>query len=93
MTTTNPKQIALRDDTFHVPVVSPNQIVLVTDENVCARMIRAYADYPAYTPIKLYVIRMGSKGYVGYDPDRKGGEFTAVYIFDTNFVHIGGWVG
>jgi hypothetical protein len=93
MTTTDPQKIASRDTVFHLPVVSSSQVVLVTDEKLCAKVVQAYAGYPAYTPVNLYVVKLGSKGYVGYDPDRKGGEFTAVHIFNTKFVRIGGWAG
>ena len=95
VTTVNPERVSQRDNIFHVPVVSVNSITVVTDERVCAKVIAAYATFPqqAYTPTRLYVIKMGSKGYVGYDPDRIGGEFTAVHIFSTKYVRIGGWVG
>lgn len=93
VTTTDAQTIASRDTIFHIPVVSSSQIVLVTDEKVCAKVAAAYLASAGYTPASLYVIKMGSKGYVGFDPDRKGGEFTAVLIFSTKFVRIGGWVG
>jgi hypothetical protein len=35
---------------------------------------------------------MGNKNYVGYDPDKKGGEFTAVHVFDQKYARVGGWV-
>jgi hypothetical protein len=94
-TTTDPETISERDNIFHVPVVDAKSLTVVTDEKLCAKVIAAYSAFPklAYTPARLYVIKLGSKGYVGYDPDRKGGEFTAVHIFSTKFVRIGGWVG
>lgn len=93
VTTQNPERISERDNIFHVPVVPANQITLVTNETICARVIRAYTEYQGYTPARLYVIKMGSSGYAGYDPDKHGGEFTAVSIFDSSYVHIGGWSG
>lgn len=95
VTTTNPDYISQRDNIFHVPVVSVNSMTVVTDEKVCGKVIQAYGTFPThpYVPTRLYVIKLGSKGYGGYDPDRKGGEFTAVHIFSTKFVRIGGWVG
>lgn len=95
VTTVQPERVSQRDNIFHVPVVSVNSITVVADERVCAKVIAAYATFPqqAYTPTRLYVIKMGSKGYLGYDPDRIGGEFTAVHIFSTKYVRIAGWVG
>jgi hypothetical protein len=93
VTTADPERIASRDTIFHIPVVPASQITLVTDERVCAKVVQAYARYPAHTPDSLYVIKMRSRGYVGFDPDRKGGEFTAVYIFNSKYAHVGGWVG
>ena len=70
-------------------------MTVVTDEKLCAKIIAGYAALPklAYTPARVYVIKLGSKGYAAYDPDKKGGEFTAIHIFSTKFVRIGGWVG
>lgn len=92
-TTTDPQRIASRDNIFHIPVVASNQITLVTDEKVCAKMVTAYTSKMAYTPTSLYVIKIGTKGYAGYDPDRLHGEFTSLTIFNTKFVYIGGWTG
>ena len=88
--------ISLRDSVIHLPVVGPATITVVTDETICGKVIRAYTRFPtplAYTPVNLYVIKIGSVGFVGYDPDKKGGEFTAVHIFNPQYVRIGGFVG
>jgi hypothetical protein len=84
-----------RDNTYHVPVVPVNQIALVTDERICTKIVQAYAALPhgAYTPTRVYVIRMGSLGTVALDPDAKAGEFNVVHIFNSKYVEIGGWVG
>jgi hypothetical protein len=95
VTTTDPERISQRDNIFHVPVVPVSQITLVTDERICSKVAAAYASFPrfAYTPARLYVIKMGNKNYVGYDPDKRGGEFTAVHVFDQKYVSVGGWSG
>ena len=93
-TTTDPSRVSQRDTLFHVPVVSVSQITVVTDEKVCLKVIQGYSLNPVpYTPTRLYVIKLGSKGYVGFDPDRKNGEFSVVHIFDSHYRHIGGWGG
>lgn len=94
VTTTDPEDIAARDTIFHVPVVPVSQITAVTDEKVCTKIIQAYAAMPGgYTPLSIYAIKMGSKYYVGYDPNRKAGEYSIVHIFDSKYAPIGGWTG
>jgi hypothetical protein len=94
-TTTDSERISQREDIFHVPVVDAKSLTVVTDEKLCAKIIAGYAAFPklAYAPARVYVIRLGSKGYAAYDPDKKGGEFTAVHIFNTKCVRVGGWAG
>lgn len=93
MTTQDPNRVALRDRVFHIPVVSESQISLVTDEGTCRKVVEAYGKLPefAYTPSRVYVIRIGETDFAGYDPDRKSGEFVEVHIFDSKYTHIGGW--
>lgn len=93
MTTENPDRVALRDRVFHIPVVSESQVSLVADERICRKVVEAYENLRefAYTPARVYVIRIGDVGFAGYDPDRKGGEFVAVHLFDSEYSHIGGW--
>lgn len=93
MTTQNPKRITLRDNVFHIPLVSVSQVTLVTDERICGKVVQAYAALPAfpYTPSRVYVIKLGTKNYAGFDPSRKGGEFVAVHIFDSKYIRVGGW--
>ena len=92
MKTENPTKVALRDRVFRIPVVPESQISLVTDRQTCSEIVKAYGRLPefAYTPSRVYVIRIGTE-YAGYDPDRKGGEFVAVHLFDSKYSHIGGW--
>ena len=95
VSSTDPRVVFRRDSTYHIPVVSPSRITLVTDEKICAKIIQAYAALPngAYTPARVYVIKLGSKGYAALDPDRKAGEFSIFHIFNTKYVDVGGWVG
>ena len=95
VTSQDPTVIYNRDSSYHVPVVPPNQIALVTDERVCSKVVLAYSTLPhgAYAPTRVYVIKMGSKFTVGLDPDIKAGEFNIVRIFDSKYSEIGGWVG
>ena len=93
-TTTNAQAIYKRDSVMHLPVVNANQVSLVTDERICAKVIDAYTALPnGYTPANLYVIKMGTKGYVAHDPSRKVGEFTVLFVFNTKYVRTGGWGG
>lgn len=83
-----------RDSIMHLPAVASNQVSLVTDERVCAKVVQAYSTVPnPYTPTRVYVVKIGSKGYVTYDPDRKAGEFSVFFVFNTKYVRTGGWVG
>jgi hypothetical protein len=93
MATEDPNRVALRDRVFRIPVVAESQVSLVTDEQICRKVIDAYGKLPefAYTPSRVYVIRIGESDFAGYDPDRKGGEFVAVHIFNSEYSHIGGW--
>jgi hypothetical protein len=95
MNTTNPERIAQRDTLFHIPVVASTAITVVTDEKICAKMITAYSTTSRlpYTPTRLYVLKLGSKGYAGYDLGHGTGEFSSVSIFSTKYVWIGGWSG
>src|SRR5687768_1431 len=95
VTSQDPTVIWHRDNTYHIPVVPVNQISLVTDERICSKVVEAYAAlaHGAYTPARVYVIRMGSKYTVALDPDTKAGEFNIVHIFESKYVAIGGWVG
>ena len=92
MKTEDPDRVVLRDRVFHIPFVAESQISVVTDPRTCGEIVKAYSRLSefAYTPSRVYVIRIGTE-YAGYDPDRKGGEFVAVHLFDSKYTHIGGW--
>lgn len=92
MSTTDPERIADRDTLYHVPVVRANQIALVTDERICTKVAQAYGAPPGVTA-RLYTVKLGSKGYVAYDPEQKAGDYKNVLIFSTRYVRIGGWTG
>jgi hypothetical protein len=94
-TTTDTARIRLRDSVFHIPVVQVSQITLVTDERTCVKVAQAMNNLPVspYIPTTLYVIKMGSKGYAAYDPNRGNGEFTEVIILNHKLAYIGGWAG
>jgi hypothetical protein len=87
--------IRSRDSVYHIPVVPVSQISVVTDERVCTKVIQAYAAlaHGAYTPSRVYVIKMGSKYTVAQDPDVMAGDFSIVHIFDSKYIEVGGWVG
>lgn len=93
MTTENPNKVVLRDRVFRIPVVAESELSLVSDEKICRKVVEAYERLPefAYTPARVYVIKLGASGYVSYDPDKKGGEFVSVHIFDRDYAHSGGW--
>jgi hypothetical protein len=93
-TTTNTQAIYRRDSVMRLPVVNSTQVSLVTDERICAKVVDAYTALPnGYTPANLYVIKIGTKGYVSHDPGRKVGEFTVFFVFNTKYVRTGGWGG
>ena len=92
MKTENPNKVVLRDRVFHIPVVAESEISIVTDRRTCSEIAKAYSRLPefAYTPSRVYVIRIGTE-YAGYDPDKKGGEFVEVHLFDRKYSRVGGW--
>lgn len=94
MTTTDPERMADRDTLFKIPVVSPSQVVLVTDERICTKASDAYGPKAGSTePARVYTIKLGTKGYAVYDPDQPAGEYRVVMILNTKFTQIGGWTG
>jgi hypothetical protein len=94
MSSTDPRIVFDRDSIMHLPAVSANQVSLVTDERTCLKAVQAYATIPlGYTPVKVYVFKIGSKGYVVHDPDHRSGERGAKFVFNTKWVRTGGWSG
>jgi hypothetical protein len=99
VTTTDPQKIADRDQIFHIPVVPPPTIALVTDKTICAKGSKAYATRvksPVAGPV--YVIQMGSGNSVWYlvhdpTPAPSGGEFNSFIVFDKRWNRYGGWSG
>jgi hypothetical protein len=91
---TDSEQAADRDTLFKIPVVDVDQISLVTDETTCLRAASAYGSQPGSTaPTRVYVVKLGSKGYAVLDPDQPAGEYRIVMILSTKFAVIGGWTG
>lgn len=45
VTTTDPEEIAARDSFYHIPVVSPTAISLVTNESTCSRAAKALTTF------------------------------------------------
>ena len=88
MTTTDSERVADRDTLFNVPVVNPDDVTLVTDGTICAKVIAAYV---APRPARVFVIKLGTKGYAALDPVGLAGEFQSILIFDRKFKRIGGW--
>jgi len=94
ITATDPEQVADRDTLFKIPVVNVNQISLVTDEATCLKAANAYGSQPgSTTPTRVYVVKLGSKGYAALDPDQPAGEFRVVMILSTKLAVTGGWTG
>ena len=94
LSATDARTVFNRDSVMHLPVVSASQVSLSTDERVCTKVVQAYSALPnPYTPARVYVVKMGQKGYVAHDPDRKVGEFSIVLVFNTKYVRTGGWGG
>lgn len=94
MSATDPERVADRDTLYKIPVVNTSQITLVTDEAMCLKAANAYGAQPgSSTPTRVYLIKLGSKGYAAYDPDQPAGEFRVVMILTTEFAVSGGWTG
>jgi hypothetical protein len=93
-TATDSETVADRTSIYHLPVVSANQITIVTDEKVCTKVVQAVATLPAKrSPVDLYVVKLGSKGFAARDPTEMAGEYRTIFIFDSHYVKIGGWTG
>lgn len=93
-TSTDSETVADRTNIYHVPALSASQITLVTDEKVCTKVVQAVALLPArLTPVNLYVVKLGSKGYAAWDPTQMAGEYRTVHVFNTKFIRVGGWTG
>jgi len=60
---TDPRRIYERDNYYHIPVVPLTQITLVTDEQICAKIVAEYSKLPQnpYTPASVYVIKNGKQ--------------------------------
>jgi hypothetical protein len=94
LTATDARTIYNRDSIMHLPVVTARQVTLVTDERICTKVVQAYRTLPnPYTPASLYVVKLGSTGYVAHDSDRKVGEFSVIFVFNTKYARVGGWGG
>jgi hypothetical protein len=94
MTTTDSAEIFARDNYFHVPVVSARQVRLATDAPTCERASAAYGPpTESMTKPRVYVVKLGSKGFAVLDPEQLAGEYQTVKIFDRKWVSIGGWTG
>ncbi|HUF65997.1 MAG TPA: hypothetical protein VMM17_08470 [Gemmatimonadaceae bacterium] len=91
---TDPRDIRLRDSVYRIPVVPPNQITVVTDERICAKLVDAYSrGASGWVPVNLYVIKLGDNHYAVMDPEHKAGGFSMVMIYDSKYVRVGGWTG
>ncbi len=91
---TDPALVYARDNIFRVPVVPVSQITLVTDERICGKLVEAYSrDAAGWSPVSLYVVRMGTKHFAVLDPNHKAGEFAIVKVFDSKYQPVGGWTG
>lgn len=83
-----------RDNIFHIPVVPPSSITLVTDSKVCAKASAAYGTLPGTTVTpNVYVIALGNAGYAVQVPDQPGEHYGTQKIFDRKWVKIGGRSG
>ena len=60
VTATDAWTVQGRDNIFHIPVVTPGSITLVTDSKVCAKASAAYGYWPGSTVLpQVYVIALG----------------------------------
>ena len=84
-----------RDSVFRIPVVPPDQLVVVSDERICRRASRAYAKRLRVAPGPVHVVQMGSGSstwYAVYDPvgGTQPGQMSAVLILDRRYRYLGG---
>lgn len=77
-----------------LPRYRREEVALVTDEAICRRAGRAYGG-PGSPPRKVIVIRLGSVGYLVFDPHEplRAGEFQTTLIFDRSWRQLIGLDG
>jgi hypothetical protein len=94
ITTTDPAKVQLRNNSFHIPVVPTNQLVVITDAQTCRKASTAYAAELSVAQAPVYAIQMGSgtsTWYAVHDPSFHAGELGAVIIFDKRWKRFGGY--
>jgi len=81
---------------YGLPLLSASEVSLVTDEAICTQAANTYAqnalDIP-FTPIAVYVIRVGPTRYLVWNNNVKGGHYVAMVIFSNTFSFVAGFTG
>jgi hypothetical protein len=81
---------------YGLPTLQSSDVTLVTDEAICTRAARAYADIALanpVTPVPVYVIRVGATRYYVSSPEVLAGEYSPQLIFSNTFARIAGFAG
>jgi hypothetical protein len=71
--------------TNHFPAAPANQVVLVADESVCQRVgsvLYAGVTDPSAVNYPIYVVAIGSGGYLTAQPSIHAGEYGVRFIVD-----------
>ena len=82
-------------DTLHLPLVTPDQVALVTDTAVCSQvrialdsMIRSNTpDAINLGPRAIYAIRVGTY-YAAINPGSKAGEYIPIFFFNNSLAFL-----
>jgi hypothetical protein len=94
VTATDAWTVEGRDNIFHIPVVPPASITLVTDSKVCAKASSAYGPPPGSTVTpQVYVIALGTAGYAVQRAIQPGDAHSTQKIFDRKWSKVGGRSG
>jgi hypothetical protein len=94
ISTTDPRVVAARDSFYHIPIVPPSSIMLVTSDSVCAAAVQALNTmYGEAKTRSVYVAKLGS-GWAVIDPDdNPTGRYITVVAFDSTWTRVGGYSG
>jgi hypothetical protein len=66
--------------------VAPSAITLVTSSSTCDSAVAAYNQTRSAQLSSVYVVALGSIGYVVVNPADTEGEYTLMYIYDPQWV-------
>lgn len=91
---TDPELVDARTRFYNVPSVLPSAVTPVRDAATLGRARAGLARHIKQGPSRcIYVLRLGDSHFAVFDPGYRVGHYDAVFIFDRDWRHVGGWTG